>query len=1590
MPAIQTKLKVGKPGDHHEQEADTMAEKVVRGSEAVPAVQNKCADCEAKDKTQHKPLADSITPFVQRQPEKEEPVQKAREEGEATQAQPIQRQAEEEEELVQARQIQQQEEEESVQAMEEEKEEPVQKAREEGEATQAQPIQRQAEEEEEPVQARQIQQQEEEESVQAMEEEKEEPVQKAGEEEESAQAQPIQRQTEEEEEPVQTKQIQRQAAAAEPVQAMEEERDESVQKAEEEEPAQAYSLQRQEEEEPVQAMEEKKEEPVQKAEEKEEPAQAKTANGSVPTASSSVESGLKSNKGNGSPLPDGTRSTMEAGFGVDFGGVRVHTDSQAVNMSQELGAQAFTHGNDIYFNEGKYNPGTAEGKVLLAHELTHTVQQGASVQRKEVTTPPAAQPVQMEEEDVDLAKELEAADQDARKAIDPSIAEKAKNKAEQVKEETSEKLAKKKDAKKKSGKDKVAGKKTRASAAAKKGGKKAEVTAAREEALKKEVGQVGKDLSESSSFACAAAAEKSAALAENEQTHDDAAEKQKQTDAAVVAPAEEGQAMSNTEQVAGLDEKPDPTTDKEAAKSKLNDALNEAMPTNIDEVNNFKSKGKAKVVGSQVLGEVNKDVSAVQDTYNDIEQPPAPKPTPESTELPPEEVAPSTPPLNLGKGAVPPLKPEHTEIKEFDTKSDELLEKEGISQENLDMVDSGDLAEANKERKGLKKKVVEEPARIQQFSQKESQRVEKDLKQEEAEGKSKMRAKRKKGLAETKAKQDKTKTALEKKREEVTTHINGIYEKAKKSVEAKLKNLEKQNLRAFDTGQQAASIQFEIEVKRDIDAFKRKRYSGFWGPAKWVKDKFAGIDEFPEVQNALSNGRERYIQKIDKLIADIDKANQLVITECKAELAAARKQIETYVKSLGPALRATGQAAMKEMKSKLAEMDEFIDQQRDKLREKLCSKREEAIKAIDKRIEQMKEEMSGLLSKLGNLLLNAMIKFFEWALEKAGYSPEKIMSIINKGKAVIKKIVTNPIGFFKNIGKAVGQGLENFKNNIKQHLIKGLMGWLTGAMSDSGLQLPAQWDLKGIIFLLLQIMNLTKDALLKKLGNKIGRPMLEFAMKSVGFVKRLMSEGPMALWDMLKEKAVEIKEQVMESIRNWVAVELVKQGVIKLVSMLNPVGAIVQAILAIYNTVMFFVENWQRIAAFVSSVFNAIVDIAMGRLGPAIAAVERALAQTIPIILAFIARLLNLSGIGKAIRKTIEKIRKPIDKIVDKVLNGVAKIVKSLVKKAKGLVKKGTKWVKGKMKEGKEKIIKILFPKHGFSAEGESHTISGKFVGSDAVLTIASTPKPILEFLKVYEQKHKASLSNDKRSLIGNIRAYYKSDIEPLLKKLSKAKREKKHNKVIKPILKTLHNKEVTLSEKLKLLLGSTTTLKDAVEKYKLEGLTGTYNSMPKPPSDEFTPDHQPQASVLQAAAGFVFFKKAPNKNMVKKAQNRASDGSAINLHAIRHIKGRTFGSKGIKTKNEFIANAAKAVKGKTDNQEKRNIVVNLLKQELDKDVSAMKAVANKGLKSPVWADIAKLNAPKKEKENLYNKVKQQILLGEDKIGAQSFENLKY
>ncbi len=92
----------------------------------------------------------------------------------------------------------------------------------------------------------------------------------------------------------------------------------------------------------------------------------------------SLEQSIRQAKGGGQAMDRKVQRQMESGFGASFGGVRIHRDAMADKLTHSVQAKAFTTGQDIFFKKGAYNPGSRGGKELLAHELTHTVQQGGS------------------------------------------------------------------------------------------------------------------------------------------------------------------------------------------------------------------------------------------------------------------------------------------------------------------------------------------------------------------------------------------------------------------------------------------------------------------------------------------------------------------------------------------------------------------------------------------------------------------------------------------------------------------------------------------------------------------------------------------------------------------------------------------------------------------------------------------------------------------------------------------------------------------------------------------------------------------------------------------------------------------------------------------------------------------------------------------------------------------------------------------------------------------------------------------------------------------------------------------------------------
>jgi hypothetical protein len=125
---------------------------------------------------------------------------------------------------------------------------------------------------------------------------------------------------------------------------------------------------------------------VEEAEE-EEPVQMKREEGGTPSLSPDVESSIASGRGAGRPLDKTEQAFFASRFDRDFGDVRIHTDGEAGTLAKAVQAKAFTVGRDIYFGWGEYSPGSSEGRRLLAHELTHVIQQRPPEEERLIRSP---------------------------------------------------------------------------------------------------------------------------------------------------------------------------------------------------------------------------------------------------------------------------------------------------------------------------------------------------------------------------------------------------------------------------------------------------------------------------------------------------------------------------------------------------------------------------------------------------------------------------------------------------------------------------------------------------------------------------------------------------------------------------------------------------------------------------------------------------------------------------------------------------------------------------------------------------------------------------------------------------------------------------------------------------------------------------------------------------------------------------------------------------------------------------------------------------------------------------------------------------
>jgi ppGpp synthetase/RelA/SpoT-type nucleotidyltranferase len=986
---------------------------------------------------------------------------------------------------------------------------------------------------------------------------------------------------------------------------------------------------------------------------------------------------------------------MEQAFGADFSQVKVHTDSESDKLNKSIQAKAFTTGKDIFFKKGEYQPDSKPGQELLAHELTHVVQQnGNQVQAKSVkqvaTKPNKLQtklnlastsiPALQRRENPQEQTDKENQSQPAQPTPAPSTSGDGQTPATPQPENKGESTATPeqsasgdKEATPVEGNEPTTGEHSPSEAVATEG-TTATSEAGTPPATDKDTAPTAGGGSGAVSPASPetdpdfqAVVKKTKGVASKEKQHKPASAESKAAQDAAQPPGNEVESQAQANQVGEMEQAPTPGFNAAAFKAKLMERIAQTAPKTLEEADDFKNNNKLNSVKDEMQGSVEEEKAASQ---GDLEE--KAQETPNTSGIKPKPVTPLPPaemgetPNSIGAEKAVPKSKGNSEVEaplqENSQKLDQQMAEADVTPEQLEKSNEPEFKTALSAKQDTQTHAQESPASYRQFEQEQLSQAEGEATTNAQEKLQGMHGERAGILGQVVSRQTDAKGKDEQARSKVAGELQKIYTQSKTKVESILSELDGKVNSTFDTGAAAAQKAFEDYVDEQMQAYKDERYSGLRGKGRWLKDKFLGLPD--KVNVFYEKGRQIYLDKMNVVLDEIVSIIGTELTKAKAEVANGRQQVQDYVAKLPEDLKQVGQEAATNIQSQFDQLEETVDSKQEELIDSLAQKYNQKLQAVDAKIDEMKAANQGLVDKAANAItgvINTIKKL-----------KDMLLNVLGKAASVIGSIIKDPIGFLGNLIGGIKQGFDGFVGNIMTHLQGGLIGWLTGALGPMGIQLPDDiFSLKGIFSLVMQVLGLTWTYIRNKAVKLFTEPIVAGMEKSVELFQVIRDVGPMGLWEQVKEQFGDLKETIIEQIKSMVITQVITAGVKWILGLLNPASAFVKAAMLIYDIVMFFVNQGSQVLALMNAVIDGIAAIAFGSVGAVAKAIENALARSLPVVIGFLASLLGIGGLAKKVQNIVKKIRSRIDKAIDKVL-----------KKAKGLFK-GEKGKGNKDKESK-------------------------------------------------------------------------------------------------------------------------------------------------------------------------------------------------------------------------------------------------------------------------------------------------------------------
>ncbi|HVF06821.1 MAG TPA: hypothetical protein VNA20_18435 [Frankiaceae bacterium] len=698
--------------------------------------------------------------------------------------------------------------------------------------------------------------------------------------------------------------------------------------------------------------------------------------------------------------------------------------------------------------------------------------------------------------------------------------------------------------------------------------------------------------------------------------------------------------------------------DKAAFVAAVKKAVAAQAPKNLDEADSFATSGKAENVKAAVAGKVTE---GKQSSAKDVSEKTAKNPDPSTVPAKPvTPLAPEPPvkvtPLDGAKAMPARAPPAATDFSAPKAETDAKMADAGITEDQLAKSNEPEFTGALEAKKQGEEHSAAAPGPVRAAEAATLAGAQSGAKADAGTGLAGLAGTRKSKLGQVATGKSGTKARDEQKRAEFAGHVKGVFDATKKDVEGILNGLDAEVGRRFDAGEKAARDAFTADHKARMRRYKDERYDGWTGAARWTADLFTGLPE--EANQIYVLSKQLYESRMERVISDVADYIGAELTRAKARIAAGQAEIKKFVASQPKDLQKIAREAADEFKDQFEQLEADVDEKQNALVEDLANRYVEARNAVDEEIKAAQEANKGLW----DMVKDAVVGVIDTILKLK----DMLAGVLARALGVIDKIIKDPIGFLGNFVNAIKAGITGFAERIGTHLKKGLQTWLFGALAEAGIEIPESLDLKGIVKLILSVLGLTWATIRARIVKHVPEQVMATLEKTVDFIQLILSEGIGGLWKFVVAKLTDLEQMVIGKIKEYVITKVITAGVTFLVSMLNPAAAFVKACKMIYEVVMFFVEKAAQIKEFVDAVLDSVESIASGGVGAVAGLIENALAKMVPVLIGFLASLLNLGGVSEKIKSILQSVQKPVMSVVDKLIAYAVKAGKKLWAKLKG------------------------------------------------------------------------------------------------------------------------------------------------------------------------------------------------------------------------------------------------------------------------------------------------------------------------------------